>query len=70
MTNPVDVRPLLARLVPRAWNAEQALQAVDLLQHAIDAIWCVHGQEMGRRRLGEHPASAPGRQAEGPRRAP
>ena len=63
-----DVRPIVARLVPRAWSAEQALQAVALLQHAIDAIWSVHGQGMGRVRLAEVAEDAPPAAPAGPHR--
>ena len=50
-----DLRPVIASLVPRAWKPEQALQAVRLLQHAIEAIWWVHGDAMGKATFGELP---------------
>lgn len=50
-----DLQPLIRRLVPRAWTAEQALHAVALLQQVIAAIWCVHGEKMGRAMLAEEP---------------
>jgi hypothetical protein len=43
-----DLRPIFVRLVPRAWTAEQALDAVELLQQLIAAIWSVHGAAMGK----------------------
>jgi len=54
-----DLRPILVGLVPRGWSPEQALNAVNLLQQAIAAIWCVHGQEMGRAALGDLPPPPP-----------
>lgn len=33
-------------LVPRLWNAEEALAAVRVLRQIIDAIWEVHGEGM------------------------
>ena len=61
-----DLRPVLMQLVPRAWSAKQALRAVELLQHAIDAIWCVHGEAMSRARLGEITAQPPSEPAAPP----
>lgn len=34
-------------LVPREWTANQALLAVNLLKQASDAIWAVHGEDLG-----------------------
>lgn len=48
-----DLRPILVSLVPRGWSAVQALRAVQLLHQAIAAIWCVHGEAMGKAALGE-----------------
>ncbi len=33
-------------LIPRFWDAEDALAAVRVLRMVIDAIWEVHGEEM------------------------
>lgn len=47
-TSNVDLRPIIMRLVPRKWTADQALQAIALLQQVIAAIWLVHGEMLGR----------------------
>lgn len=57
-----DLRPILVSLVPRAWTAQQAHNAVNLLQQAIAAIWHVHGASMERLVLGD--LSDPKRPAE------
>lgn len=44
----LDLRPIIMRLVPRKWTADQALQAIALLQQVIAAIWLVHGEMLGR----------------------
>lgn len=54
-----DLKPILIRLIPRAWTAEQALGAVKLLEQAIAAIWCVHGEKMGHVVLGDAAAEKP-----------
>lgn len=50
-----DLRPVIVGLVPRGWTADQALRAVQLLQQVIAAIWCVHGEAMGKIVLGDVP---------------
>ena len=62
-----DLRPIIVGLVPRGWSAEQALRAVQLLNQAIAAIWCVHGEGMGKIALGEGATPAED-VAKGPRR--
>ncbi len=36
----------LRHLVPRSWDADQALLAAALLKDALDAVWAVHGERM------------------------
>lgn len=62
-----DLRSIIVGLVPRGWSAEQALRAVQLLNQVIAAIWCVHGEGMGKIVLGEGSPS-PEEVAKGPRR--
>lgn len=54
-----DLRPIIMRLVPRSWTAEQAFQAIALLQQAIAAIWLVHGEKLGKSLFPEGTAEPP-----------
>jgi len=58
VTMSTDLRPIIVSLVPRAWSAKQAHNAVHMLQQVIAAIWHVHGDAMGRLVLGDLPARA------------
>lgn len=58
-TSNVDLRPIIMRLVPRKWTADQALQAITLLQQVIAAIWLVHGEMLGRAILPPDPPAEP-----------
>ena len=44
-SRPAPVRMLLARLVPTRWSGRQALQAVNMLNVAIAAVWEVYHDE-------------------------
>ena len=57
----MNMQPILSLIVPRSWNAADALTAVHILQETIEAIWFVHGDEMHRCQdlYGSSPSSFP-----------
>jgi len=42
----MKLHPILSLIVPRDWNGEDALTAVNILAETIQAIWFVHGDDM------------------------
>ena len=42
----MNIRPILASLLPASWSGDAALAVVDFLEQLTDAVWLAHGQAM------------------------
>jgi hypothetical protein len=42
----MNIRPILASILPASWSGDAALAVVDFLEQLTDAVWLAHGQAM------------------------